>query len=85
MEQVALGGNVMIAVRDVKRPISGKAIGQKIVALAYNFDATDFDGNRTPSFQKRYILREQYCDKVTEEKLQRFAKRYYSNARIFHI
>jgi hypothetical protein len=85
MEQTKIQGNVMIGVRDVKRPVSGQTTGQRLIAVAYNMDATDMTtGERMPSIAKRYVLREVYGT-FTEEKIQRFIKRYYADARIFRI
>jgi hypothetical protein len=81
----ALGGNIMIAIRQVRRP-SGGTTGEKIVALQYNMAATDpQSGERCPAFGK-YILREYHlAAHATEEKVQRFIEKYYGGARIFRI
>ena len=85
MEQTKIQGNVMIGTRPVKRPISGTQTGERLIAVAYNMDATDMTtGERIPSIAKAYILREVYGT-FDEAKIQRFIQRYYADARVFRI
>lgn len=78
-------GNVIITTRPVKRPVSGQQTGERLIAVAYNMDATDIQtGERIPSIARRYVLREVYGS-FDEAKIQRFIQRYYADARIFRI
>ena len=85
----AVGGSVMLGIKKVKRPISGRETGERMYALQYNWAGIATDPNtgetyRCPKFGK-YVLREVLGGPFTHEDLVRFAEKYFGNARWYFM
>lgn len=64
----------IVQIKEVKRPNSGKRIGERILVTAYNMDRWDaFSQSWCPSFAKSYLIAESGdYPEVTKEILAKF-------------